>query len=282
MTGAIVTPTFAGDLERTRLFVESHQRTGAHLPLVLVVQTEDRPLFRGVSGDNVVLMNTADVLPARLEQRRRNRHRRRDPRRYLRGQPIHGWTSQQIVKLLAPSVLGVDVVFCMDSDVALLAPLTLADATDANGSPLLFETRDDNALTLSWAIDSMRALGVDLAHATLRQYVHQGVLLHRETCDRLFVALASHTGQAWWEVFLQLGLTEYQTYGVFAREVDVESALSPGPPLDILTYWVHPSQDLVEDLRERLTTSRPLGVCVQSALHIAPPDYRTVLETLWR
>jgi hypothetical protein len=68
---------------------------------------------------------------------------------------------------------------------------------------------------------------------------------------------------------------------VFARNVDVASPVVAAPPLDILTYWVEPEVDLLDDLRAQLRTRRPLGVCVQSALAVDPQAYREILEPLW-
>jgi hypothetical protein len=215
-----------------------------------------------------------------VERRRANRYRRRDPRRYLEGKPLHGWTSQQLVKLAAPQVIGTDIVFCVDSDIVLLQPLTVGHGRDSGGAPLLFEGPVDSAVTAAWAIRSMEVMGLDLAHTMVRQHTFPGASLHRATCERLRTHLEGRADRPWWEVFLREGLAEYQTYGVFAREVDVESPLVPAPPLDVLTYWIDPGDvltRLVSDLRDR----SPLAVCVQSNLRLAPGDVRAALAPLW-
>ena len=279
-SAAIITPTHSGDVERTRLLVDSYRRTSTQLPLFLIAHTEDRDLFADLRGSGVELLTTADVLPDRVERRRRNRYRRRDPRRYVEGKPLHGWTSQQLVKLAAPSVIGTDIVFCVDSDVLLLQPLELDHGRNADHAPLIFESSDDNALTMSWAIKSMELLGVDLRDAVLRQYTHQGVCLHRATCERLRDYLEERTSTAWWQVFLREGLAEYQTYGVFARDVDKQSPLVPAPPLDILTYWTDPG-DILQRVVGEIRARAPLGVCIQSNLGIPAADISAALAPLW-
>lgn len=280
---ALVTPTFAGDLARAELLVESLERSGTQLPLVLVVHTEDAPLFRRLQNRLVTVLTTADVLPPALERRRRSGYRRRDPRRYVTGRPVHGWATQQVVKLRAASVLGVDVVGCVDSDVVLLRPLEPMHFITPDRAPRLFHSPDDNALSLSWAVDSLRFFDVPLESARLRQYVHQCVALHRATCERLMARIEQQRRRhPWWRTMLDLHLMEYPMHGVFAEHVDHASPLHLSPPLNVSTYWSNqPGVDVLQDLPERIRQEDPLAVCIQSRLGYHPDEYRGIIEPLW-
>lgn len=279
-----MTPSYAADLARAELLVESHERSGTQLPLALVVHTEDAPLFRRLQNRLVTVLTTADVLPPALERRRRSSYRRRDPRRYVTGRPVHGWATQQVVKLRAASVLGVDIVACVDSDIVLLRPLERRHfVTDDNVPRLFHSALDDNALSLSWVVDSLRFFNVPLESARVRQYIHPCAAVHRGTCERLMTRLEQvRPRRRWWQTMLDLHLMEYPTHGVFAEHVDGSSPLHLSPPLNVSTYWSRqPGEDVLRDLPERARHDDPLALCIQSRLGYHPDEYRGIIEPLW-
>jgi hypothetical protein len=165
-------------------------------------------------------LSTADVLPARIERRRVNTRRRRDPRYWWNGRPIHGWTIQQLVKLAAPDYIDADVILVLDADTYFVRPLSAGDLIGKSGRPYLIETVDDDVLTADWYMQGMRWLGLPLASTKLRQYTHCPVILTRDTVLGLRARLASAHRGDWITSFLRSGSAEYQLHGVYCRYID--------------------------------------------------------------
>ena len=119
---AMVTPTYAADIERFSTLRASLDAVNCTWPHYVVVQTEDLGLFRQLAlSPAVTLLSSADVLPATVETARRRlsgySHRRRVLRRSLNKRfgwfadaTCDGWHAQQLIKLMLASKLDRNAV----------------------------------------------------------------------------------------------------------------------------------------------------------------------------
>src|SRR4051794_22825888 len=114
-TVTLITPTYGRDYERFCLQRESIERCGIDLPHVAIVHEEDLRQFKAMPHQrNLRIISTRDVFPARIERRRRAwGYRRRQWRRWIGWRHLHGWMSQQLIKLAAPSYVESTGVVCL-------------------------------------------------------------------------------------------------------------------------------------------------------------------------
>ncbi len=156
LSACIVTPTWAGDLHHFRMLRRSLEAFGnGDTPHVVIVHTEDRPLYRQFERGGVILMTTAEVLPEAVERGRLACARyngadgswRAKLFRSLRKRwgwfpwaTYFGWQVQQISKLLIPLKARFDVCVNLDSDLILCRRLDLAEFV-SDGRPQLLDNR---------------------------------------------------------------------------------------------------------------------------------------------
>lgn len=278
----LITPSYSRDLWRVLLLAESIERLDIDIPHVVIAHTEDLADFqRSLAPYRSEVVATADVLPPRYERRRANRFRKRDPRHWASGRPIPGWGAQQMVKLAAPMALGLDILVCVDSDVAFLRHVEASDFYDPHtAKALLYETVDENAETASWTIGAANLLGVPLRDVRLRQYIHHPVVMDGRTVQDLDRRLGETTGKSALDCVLRSRTTEYPLYGVYARYVDKLARVVPSEPLPVSTLWTTDiAPDGVLEWAKAVLSTRPLpfGIAIQSTI---PSDRAALAELL--
>lgn len=139
-TMAIVTPSYAPDVDRFRRLHESVLRfTDASVRHYVIVPSTDVHLYRKLGSDRLVIRTHQDVLPEGIVATDRLAQWSRQlpllPRSVncsalsLRPpyRPIRGWVLQQILKLSVPEQLSEDVLVYIDSDVVLVRPVGVED-----------------------------------------------------------------------------------------------------------------------------------------------------------
>lgn len=125
---ALVTPSYAGDIERCRLLCESvdtfAEGTFRHY---LLVADHDLDLFRPLQGPRRSVIPESGLLPRWLRPVRRpfDRQRRHmwistDIRRQFR--PLSGWHAQQLRKIAAARLVDEPIIVMADSDSLFLRP----------------------------------------------------------------------------------------------------------------------------------------------------------------
>jgi hypothetical protein len=286
-SATLLTPTYAGDLARFALLRESIERFEIDLAHLAVVHTEDLPAFKAIPfRRNLTLLPTCDVLAPDIEQRRLFQGlRRRNPRRWFRRPPIHGWFIQQLVKLSAGKVIESDAIVCIDSDNFFCAHVRAEDFFDTNGKVHLYETNDDlDAEMGEWPARSMRFLGVKTTGRPLWRYTHHPAVMHRGVLEDMLEFVAGHSGVRWEDAFVNTPyLTEYTTYGVYAREIDGLARVEPVRPL-LSTYYWWPGE--FEDGENRVRGHPPADlrsiISIQSNLGVSIERQRKFAENVWR
>ena len=136
--------------------------------------------------------------------------------------------------------------------------------------------------TVVWMADSMKVLGVPLSNRP-SCFVHNPVPMHRDIVLDLRNCMERKYSKRWIDVFMENHLTEYTTYGVFARDVNALSKLHMTIPPHTLNFWVAETMKSFEtELIEKVSTLDVRFVCIQSNIGRSVSEYRTVVEQVWK
>ena len=289
MALTLFTPTYARDYERFALLRESIERCGITFRHVAVVNPDDLPLFKSLPHqNNLSIVLTSDVLPAAIERRRVAFIEGRSPPRWLRrfvGRPMQGWYAQQFIKLAAPAVVSDDLILCVDSDTLFLRNVTLDDFIDhATGRPHLYESHDDvDAEMAEWLGRSMRFLGVRPTGRPISRFIHSPTLLRRDVLLDLCLTIEQRHKRPWFEAFDPYdSITEYTTYGVFAKYVDKQARVTCKPPdLSLYFWWPNEVNRMATDLPQTLRASSAKMMAVQSNVGVEAAAYAEQVRAVW-
>jgi hypothetical protein len=235
-----MTATWGPDLGHFRWLRRSIEKSGlASVPHVVVVQTEDVPLFEPLARDGVQLLSTAEVLPAEVEARRVEARRRaqRYGRRLTKFSAslnkrfgwcawmrYSGWHVQQVTKLTASASDTYDLTVVLDSDLLVTRAFDLRLFVP-DGKVAAFEevnvTPDSPGLQWKWHQNACRLLKLPVqADRQVDGYVGTPFVLERDTVRSLQHWLESTYARPWYEAMLSqplAGWSEFCTYNQFAR-----------------------------------------------------------------
>lgn len=225
-TNAIVTASYAPDLERCRMLCETIDRhvSGFDRHYILV-ESRDVPLFRSLESSRRVVVDERDLLPSWL-------HPYDDPlsrsgrRVWLsaRALPLRGWHVQQLRRIaIARHVSNDALVFC-DSDVAFVRPFDCGTFW-RDGRLRLF--RRDNALVgphpgdhKIWSRNAGIVLGISEPTVGPHDYISTVIAWHRATVDAMCKRIEDARGRNWVAaVAARRKFSECIIYGRFVDEV---------------------------------------------------------------
>ena len=289
MTGSVtlVTPSYANDIERFTLQRESIERCGIDLPHCALVNHEDLALFQKIPFQrNLRILSTRDLLSPRFEARRLGYGKPRRQLAHWRGRPgIHGWYIQQLLKLAAPKIVETEGIICLDSDTLFVDRVTSQDFFAPDGRLHLYETDDDVDCEMgNWYIRSLDFLGVSLRSRPILRTTHSPVPMHRQVVLDMQAYIEKKYGVFWMEAMESAhGIMEYSTYGAYARYLDKFQHTVPARPDSLcLYYWFSEDMNsLFTDLVDRVRTSRPKAVLINSSHGRPVSDYRALIEQAW-
>lgn len=137
---------------------------------------------------------------------------------------------QQYVKLSAGSVVDTSMWVCIDSDIFFVRHMDEEDFRSGSGRPLLLELVDCPAgpTSIEFRDASARLLGITPEKLDPRvAYTAWIVPMERGVVDELLRFVERRTRGHWWEAMAQVGATEYETYGIFARHIHGLRNLDP-------------------------------------------------------
>ncbi len=283
----LVTPSYAKDLERFVLQRESIERCGIDLPHIAIVHDEDMALFQKIPFQrNLRLLSTRDLFTPHFEARRKAWGRRRRELAYWQGRPpIHGWYSQQLLKLATPKVVETEGIVCLDSDTLFVDHVTSDDFFAPDGRLHFYETDDDVDCEMGeWYIRSLRFLGESLRNRPVLRTTHSPVPLHRQVLLDMQAHIEKQHGMFWMEAMTRAEMImEYSTYGAYARYLDKLQHVVPARPdaLCLYFWWKEDMDSLFTDLVERVQATKPRAVVVQSSQGRPVSEYRALIEQAW-
>lgn len=223
-TAALVTASYAPDLERCRLLCETIDRhvTG-HSHHYILVASADVAQFRQLEGPRRTVVDERDLLPSWLRSFP-------DPLFRFRKRvwlspftlPLRGWHVQQLRRIaIARHVAEDGLVYC-DSDVAFLRPFDCR-VIWRGGDLRLFRRQD--ALSRegldpqrAWAASAGRALG--LSAAARHDYIATVIAWRRETAVAMCERVEEVTGRHWVAgIAARRHFSECMLYGRYVDEV---------------------------------------------------------------
>ncbi|MGL5363765.1 MAG: DUF6492 family protein [Bosea sp. (in: a-proteobacteria)] len=223
---AIVTASYAGDLERCRLLCASMDRfvTGWSRHYLLV-EDRDVAAFRPLESAKRIIVPESALFPDWLKSRPdpTNLGRRRvwtGVGALMRGvPPLRGWHAQQLRKLALPALMPEEVYLYADSDLMFLRPFDLSALSDARGTRLY---RKPAGLTadmpehVSWCHSASRALGLPEPTIPSDDYINNLVSWTKANILALHAHLELQRGRHWMaEVAASRNFSECMIYGYF-------------------------------------------------------------------
>ena len=223
---ALVTASYAGDLERCRLLCETvdHHVRG-HDHHYLLVAGHDMKLFRDLERPRRTVVDERDLLPSWL-------HCFPDPiagggKRIwlsLRTLPLRGWHVQQLRRIAIASHVDQEALLYCDSDVAFVRDFdcdTLWDGDDLR----LF--RREGGLRRSgldqqrlWSENAGRVLGIAGSRTSEHDYIATVIAWRRDAADAMRRRIEAVSGRDWVAaVAASRQFSECMMYGRFADDV---------------------------------------------------------------
>ncbi len=229
-SAAIVTASYAGDLERCRLLCASMDRfvTGWNKHYLLV-EDRDVAAFRSLETATRIIVPESALFPDWLRSWPDLLSLGR--RRIWTGQgalmrgipPLRGWHAQQLRKLALPALMADDVFLYTDSDLMFLRPFDLAALSDERGTRLY---RKPAGLTadmpehVSWCRSASRALGLPAPAIPSDDYINNLVTWTKANIQALHIHLEHRRGRHWMaEVAASRNFSECMIYGYFVDRV---------------------------------------------------------------
>lgn len=281
----LLTPVYKGDLERFQLLRESIEACGIDLDHMAVVQAEDLDDFRGLRhSKRLSLISTADVLPRWLEKRRAAWFMsRRDPRRWIAGRPLDGWTVQMYSKLAAVELGSASSVICVDSDMAFVSKIDLTDF-QTEGRTHLYRFQDARDIEMvEWVGRSMRFLGLSPCGLAPRRYTYSPLPMDTHVVRKMRSHIELLHKKHWLRAIVETPwITEYATYGAFAECIDrFESVVPVVPTLAAWCWWKSEADDLEHRIGEICTNKSVKIIGIQSNLKIDVAQYAASIRRQW-
>lgn len=281
----LLTPVYKGDLDRFQLLRESIEACGIDLDHIAVVQAEDMSDFRGLRhSQRLSLVSTADVLPGWLERRRAAWFMgRRNPRRWVAGPPLNGWTVQMYSKLAAVELSNASVVICVDSDMAFVKKIGIEDFQTAGRTHLYrFQDAPDIEM-IEWVGRSMRFLGLSPCGLAPRRYTYSPLPMDTEVVRRMRAHIELLHKKHWLRAIVAAPwITEYATYGAFAEYIDKSESVVPVlPTLAGWCWWKSEADDLERRIGEICSNPEVRIIGIQSNLKIDTAQYASAVRRHW-
>ncbi|MBB4002791.1 DUF6492 family protein [Aurantimonas endophytica] len=248
MQTAIVTSSYRGDLERCRLLCESiDRRVTGHTRHLILVESRDVALFRGLAGPRREIVDERDLLPFWLRPFP-------DPlslgrRRFWlspMGPPLRGWHVQQLRRIAMAAALDETVMVSVDSDVVFLRPFDVGWFHE--GEKVRFYRRPGALAALEpgareehrkWSRKAGQLLGIDRPEETDTGYIATLIAWRSDTVREMLGRIESRTGRSWASALAATRtLSECTLYGRFVDEIEARpDRHSPGDVNLCHMYW---------------------------------------------
>jgi hypothetical protein len=247
---ALLTPTYARDLELCTLLCESVDRHvasfGKHY---LLVPDSDYELFSRFVSDRRTVIPASALLPAWLRPMPRIFRRKR--RRFwwsMRAKPVSGWHVQQFLKIAAAMSLPHERYCILDSDIVFFRDFDLSRFEAPNTLPLFRVTNEvtaDQASHSRWVETSHQLLGLPTPTLPAPDYIGHIIFWDRETTRAMVSRIETATGRDWVEALCRTrDVSEYMLYGYFAEnDRAFAAAHTPVSSTPCVSYWEAPRLD---------------------------------------
>ena len=280
---AIVTSSYAGDLERFALLCETmdHFVTGYTRHLVLVA-SKDVAVFKRFAGPKREIIDEADLLPFWLR-------RFSDPFSNFKRDvwvspvtfPMRGWHVQQLRRMAIAEHISEDAYLSCDSDVAFVAPYDVGSNWQ-NGLLRLY--RLDNALEAPdhiehrlWSANAGKCLGLN--DTNRHDYISTLIQWKTSSVRSMLEHIQKLSGRHWVATIgKNRSFSECMIYGRYVDEVLKGDGLYHDDNPSCRVYWNGPALDkagLVDFIATR--KSNQIAVGLQSFVGTSVDEIRSAL-----
>lgn len=225
-TAAIVTASYAPDLERCRLLCETiDEHVTGHSRHYILVERGDVALFRQLETRNRIVVDERELLPAWLRSvsdptsffKRRVWFSTRTP-------PLRGWHVQQLRRIGIAAKATEDALVYVDSDVVFLKPFDCGAFWQ--GDRLRLFRRDGVMETLrtgdhrAWSRNAGTALGIAAPEVSPHDYIATLIAWRRDAVEAMCARIEAVHGRHWVEaVAADRKFSECMLYGRFVDEI---------------------------------------------------------------
>lgn len=278
-TACFVTPSYAGDLERCRLLVESRRACAPGIDHYIVVDSPDLPRFRPLADRHTIILDARELLDAELHKLWGDNgwwFGRRVP-------PLRGWITQQLRKLAMPRVTDADVLINIDSDVVFVRPFEPDVLFDGDRLGL-FEVDYRNEEIRRWSAHAAQATGVDAPDEPFN-YVGMMIGWWSGVVSTMTSRIEELAGMPW-QIALgrKRSFSEYMLYGTYVRcgpGREPSRHFSDNRML-VQTSW-HKDTGSIEGLQELFSSLPPeaVAVMVHSKDGVDPEIYAALTRRMW-
>jgi Family of unknown function (DUF6492) len=220
----LITTTYCPDLQRFALLRRSvHRFAAERYTHVAVVNTEDCAQFRRHfrSDTDLQIVPSADVLPWKVEQRRRKSGMWGKVGRLFNHRLVTGWHAQQLMKIFALAECPADAAVFLDSDVFLCKPLA-RDFFFSDGKLKLFRRPAVDAEGFDFDISTHEILGNPLHQVKdLFDYIYSPCSFRKSTALALLSEFERRRRNHWIRRFLaECRPSEYNLLGYAASVLE--------------------------------------------------------------
>ena len=283
---AIVTASYAGDIERFRLLCETmDRRVSGHTRHLVLVSHQDVKAFREMERPGREIVDERDLLPSWL-------HDIPDPvgrsgRRLwvsLRGWPLRGWHVQQLRKMAISEHLVETAMVLVDSDVAFVRAFDAHQMFAENGAVRLFRrpfelVRRPPSEQHVWSQNAGRMLGLG-SDAAPHDYVATLIAWRTLSVRAMIERIEASTQRSWVEALArQRNYSECMIYGRYCDEIDQPEHHFHDETEWCHTYWEGPglNEGGIRDFIDAMGESQ-VAIALQSFTRSNIGDLRRVLD----
>lgn len=275
-----MTPSYAPDLARCRLLVESLRRFArfdyCHY---IIVSRMDRDLFASLAGPRTRVISTDEVFPAHLEPVSAHPG-------YWRtklGRSVRGWIVQQLAKIAFADRARESFVLFVDSDIAFIRPFDRSCFVRENKARLPRVPNVYIELFEPWYEHADALLGVSgyVRGTAQPNYVAPLVAWESSIASRMCRRIEAVAGESWFDRLLRLEtFSEYTIYGVYVDKCLRESSVYFTDERDLChCHWEcrDMNDDELEGFLDRVQKEH-VAVMLTARGEIDPDRYRHVMD----
>jgi hypothetical protein len=281
---AIVTSSYAGDLERFALLCETMDHfVSGHTRHLVLVASKDVALFQQFAGPKREIIDEADLLPFWLRRFSDPMSKfKRDIWLSPASWPMRGWHVQQLRRMAIAQHISEDGYLSCDSDVAFVAPYDVG-SNWKNGLLRLY--RLDNVLKHEghaehriWSANAGKRLGLGPAMNN-HDYISTLIQWKTSTVRAMLEHIQNVSGRHWVaSIGADRSFSECMIYGRYADEVLKGEGLYHDPNPSCRVYWNGPALDKA-GLSDFIATraSYQIAIGLQSFVGTSVDDIRGAL-----
>jgi len=274
---ALLTPTYAADLELCTLLCESVDRhVSSFSKHYLLVPDCDLALFSDFESEHRKVLPASQFLPKWLRPLPRIVQRKR--RQYwwsLRTKPVSGWHVQQYLKIAATISLPCQRYCILDSDVVFFRDFDLSRFEYPNSIPLLNvqnEITSEQIRHARWVETTHELLGLPAPPLPASDFIGHIIFWDQQTTRAMTSKIEAVTYLDWVEALCRTReFSEYLLYGYFAQnDARFSGRHSLSPRSQCVSYWDQPELSK-EGLNQLLRRARKDDVAFSVASFSGTP-----------